>query len=277
MVAFWCLSILLPSGASIKLDLVSRNQTWIPLATLILGAFVGLIDDYMEIIGSRKEKGKGARAFAERLIVHFRETGVLPKGTKEQRDPLYSSLMTYVDDQEVERALESAPEVKAAYVAWKSDLLAKRKKGTGIEATVQRLINFYDSHRELPTSSGERDGEEKLYDIFIRDAKKLGFIEQLDGRPEIKASVLAWQTTHLALKETASPQGAAKRLIVFYKKYGEMPKQSALKREDESALHRALRVTYLEDTDFIEALKTEPEILAAFLKWKEERLRRKRK
>ena len=34
-----------PDAAILKLDFLSRNQTWIPLATLLVGAFVGLIDD----------------------------------------------------------------------------------------------------------------------------------------------------------------------------------------------------------------------------------------
>lgn len=35
-----------------KLEFISRNQTWIPFGTLIIGAFVGLIDDYLEVKGS---------------------------------------------------------------------------------------------------------------------------------------------------------------------------------------------------------------------------------
>ena len=34
-----------------KLDILSRNQTWIPFAVLLLGAFVGIIDDVWEIKG----------------------------------------------------------------------------------------------------------------------------------------------------------------------------------------------------------------------------------
>jgi len=35
-----------------KIEFISRNQTWIPFATLLIGAFVGLIDDILEIKGS---------------------------------------------------------------------------------------------------------------------------------------------------------------------------------------------------------------------------------
>lgn len=69
MLAFWAMSILLPNTISIKLDLISRSQTWIPLATLILGALAGLVDDYLEIMGSRKEKGKGGMPLKKRLII----------------------------------------------------------------------------------------------------------------------------------------------------------------------------------------------------------------
>lgn len=34
-----------PDAAILKLDFLSRNQTWIPLATLLIGAIVGLFDD----------------------------------------------------------------------------------------------------------------------------------------------------------------------------------------------------------------------------------------
>lgn len=34
-----------------KLDFISRSQTWIPLATLLVGALIGMVDDLMEIYG----------------------------------------------------------------------------------------------------------------------------------------------------------------------------------------------------------------------------------
>jgi len=44
----------IPDASILKLDFLSRNQTWIPLATLIVGAFVGFIDDlYMIQPGGR--------------------------------------------------------------------------------------------------------------------------------------------------------------------------------------------------------------------------------
>jgi phospho-N-acetylmuramoyl-pentapeptide-transferase len=42
-----------------KLDFLSRDQTWIPLAVLFLGALVGFLDDYLEIKGSSSYKVGG--------------------------------------------------------------------------------------------------------------------------------------------------------------------------------------------------------------------------
>ncbi|MEX2369268.1 MAG: hypothetical protein WD552_02670 [Candidatus Paceibacterota bacterium] len=35
-----------------KLDFFSRSQTWLPVFTLIVGAFIGLVDDWFEIVGT---------------------------------------------------------------------------------------------------------------------------------------------------------------------------------------------------------------------------------
>ena len=45
------------SASILKLDFLSRNQTWIPLATLIIGAVVGLVDDLLVI----RPGGEGMR------------------------------------------------------------------------------------------------------------------------------------------------------------------------------------------------------------------------
>lgn len=44
-----------PTAQTLKLDFLSRNQTWIPLAALLVGSFVGLIDDILVI----QPDGKG--------------------------------------------------------------------------------------------------------------------------------------------------------------------------------------------------------------------------
>ncbi len=51
--SLWIVSKIVPTDATIKLDFISRSQTWIPLATLIIGAIVGMIDDLMEVFGTR--------------------------------------------------------------------------------------------------------------------------------------------------------------------------------------------------------------------------------
>lgn len=61
----WLISRLTPAGILDNLDFVSRSQTWIPFATLILGGLVGLIDDYFEI----REKSRGGLSLKKRLLI----------------------------------------------------------------------------------------------------------------------------------------------------------------------------------------------------------------
>lgn len=49
--SFWIFGLLFPETIFSKLDFLSRDQTWIPLSVLLLGAFVGFIDDILEING----------------------------------------------------------------------------------------------------------------------------------------------------------------------------------------------------------------------------------
>jgi len=53
---FWFLAKILNLEEFASLEFISRNQTWIPFFTLLLGALVGLIDDVMEIRGSSDNK-----------------------------------------------------------------------------------------------------------------------------------------------------------------------------------------------------------------------------
>jgi len=70
IIGIWIISKILPGDITIKLDFLSRSQTWLPLATLLLGAWVGLIDDYLEIKGSKKEDYKnGGLSLKKRLII----------------------------------------------------------------------------------------------------------------------------------------------------------------------------------------------------------------
>ncbi len=70
-VAFTVLGIalvayLLPSASLLNLDFLSRNQTWIPFATLLIGSLVGLIDDLLVI---RPEGGEGLPLRYRLLVV----------------------------------------------------------------------------------------------------------------------------------------------------------------------------------------------------------------
>ena len=47
----WLVAKLAPSDLSSKLDFYSRNQTLIPLASLLFGSMLGLLDDWLEIRG----------------------------------------------------------------------------------------------------------------------------------------------------------------------------------------------------------------------------------
>lgn len=51
-----------------KLEFLSRNQTWIPVAVLLIGAIFGMVDDLMEIRGSKDQKS-GGLSFRKRLSI----------------------------------------------------------------------------------------------------------------------------------------------------------------------------------------------------------------
>jgi len=54
-----------PSAEILKLDFLSRNQTWIPLAALIIGALAGLVDDILVI----RQNGVGLPLRLRLLVV----------------------------------------------------------------------------------------------------------------------------------------------------------------------------------------------------------------
>jgi len=69
VVIFFLLSQWLPGNELLaKLNFFSRNQTWLPLFTLLVGALVGLVDDYLQIKRSRESLG-GGLAFSKRALV----------------------------------------------------------------------------------------------------------------------------------------------------------------------------------------------------------------
>ena len=65
IIILWLLAKTFPNNITTKLDFLSRNQTWIPFVTMLIGAFVGLIDDYFEIAG----KFIGGLSLRKRLVV----------------------------------------------------------------------------------------------------------------------------------------------------------------------------------------------------------------
>ena len=64
ILGIWAISYFFPNETSLKLDFLSRSQTWLPLATLLLGSFAGLIDDYLEI-----KSGNGGLSLKKRLLI----------------------------------------------------------------------------------------------------------------------------------------------------------------------------------------------------------------
>ncbi|HRY30946.1 MAG TPA: hypothetical protein P5328_00945 [Candidatus Paceibacterota bacterium] len=73
--AVWLSSRFLPFQIFDKLDFLSRNQTWIPVAAMLLGAIVGLIDDLFEIKGCGGKIG-GISSTKRLLIVSLIALGV---------------------------------------------------------------------------------------------------------------------------------------------------------------------------------------------------------
>lgn len=62
----WGISKFFGGEVTEKLDFLSRNQTWIPFFTLILGSLVGLLDDFFEIT---RTGGEGLKLRHRLLIV----------------------------------------------------------------------------------------------------------------------------------------------------------------------------------------------------------------
>ncbi len=70
ILGIWAVSFFWPTETTIKLDFLSRSQTWVPLATLIFGSLAGLVDDYLEVKGSKQEESKnGGLSLKKRLLI----------------------------------------------------------------------------------------------------------------------------------------------------------------------------------------------------------------
>src|SRR3989344_4268442 len=48
---FWAAARLTDSPLLDKLNFLSRNQTWLPLFTLVAAALLGLVDDFLQVFG----------------------------------------------------------------------------------------------------------------------------------------------------------------------------------------------------------------------------------
>jgi len=68
IVGIWLWAKLFPGEITTKLDFLSRDQTWIPLFTLMAGSFVGFLDDFFEVTGKGKYAA-GGLPLKKRLLV----------------------------------------------------------------------------------------------------------------------------------------------------------------------------------------------------------------
>ena len=66
---FW-LGMLFDNQTLIKLNFLSRNQTWLPIFTLLIGALVGLVDDYFSVT-ERYDQKAGGLSSKKRLLAVF--------------------------------------------------------------------------------------------------------------------------------------------------------------------------------------------------------------
>lgn len=62
------LAFLFPSETTTKLSFLSRNQTWLPLFTLLVASLLGLLDDYLQVTTSGTPQA-GGLSFFKRLSV----------------------------------------------------------------------------------------------------------------------------------------------------------------------------------------------------------------
>ena len=65
----YTISTLSDSSLFSKLDFLSRDQTWIPLSALLIGALIGFFDDILEIQGGGAYKAGGLSLMTRLLIV----------------------------------------------------------------------------------------------------------------------------------------------------------------------------------------------------------------
>ncbi|MHB8651796.1 MAG: MraY family glycosyltransferase [Minisyncoccota bacterium] len=65
----WIISQMFPSPLSQKLNFLSRNQTWLPLFTLVIASLIGLVDDVLQVNGNGGYIGGGLSLKKRILLV----------------------------------------------------------------------------------------------------------------------------------------------------------------------------------------------------------------
>ncbi|OGZ12193.1 MAG: hypothetical protein A3D67_00790 [Candidatus Lloydbacteria bacterium RIFCSPHIGHO2_02_FULL_51_22] len=60
-----------PSPAAEKFSFLSRNQTWLPLFTLVVASLIGLVDDFLVVYGRGRYTGGGLSLWVRILLVLF--------------------------------------------------------------------------------------------------------------------------------------------------------------------------------------------------------------
>ena len=69
MFFIWLIAHFSPSGLFGKIDFLSRSQTWIPFATLVLGGIVGFFDDLFEVSEKQSLAAPGGMSLNKRLTI----------------------------------------------------------------------------------------------------------------------------------------------------------------------------------------------------------------
>jgi len=70
ILVLWLVANIFPTYITEKLSFLSRSQTWLPLFTLLVGALIGLVDDYFEVSG-KSDYFAGGLSLTKRLLVVF--------------------------------------------------------------------------------------------------------------------------------------------------------------------------------------------------------------
>ncbi|KKT57264.1 MAG: Phospho-N-acetylmuramoyl-pentapeptide-transferase [Candidatus Giovannonibacteria bacterium GW2011_GWB1_44_23] len=65
---FWVIPRIFPEELFLKLNFLSREQTWVPLGILFAGALVGLLDDFMLVFQKGTYRG-GGLTFTRRIVL----------------------------------------------------------------------------------------------------------------------------------------------------------------------------------------------------------------